>query len=105
MVVTWTAMCAAGLLVAVLVKRNRDTRDRLEMELHSITPEALHTLLVSNQDVLVFDVRQPLDLLGDSVIIPGAKWLAPLEAQENPSLIPQERNLVVYCTCPSDKTS
>jgi rhodanese-related sulfurtransferase len=75
------------------------------MELHSITPEALLTLLVSNQDVLVFDVRQPLDLLGDSVIIPGAKWLAPLEAQENPSLIPRERDLVVYCTCPSDKTS
>jgi rhodanese-related sulfurtransferase len=105
MVVTWTTICAAVLLVAVLVKRNRDTRDRLEMELHSITPEALHTLLVSNQDVLVFDVRQPLDLLGDSVIIPGAKWLAPLEAQENPSLIPRERDLVVYCTCPSDKTS
>jgi len=25
----------------------------------------------------VIDVRQPLDLLGDSVIIPGARWLAP----------------------------
>jgi rhodanese-related sulfurtransferase len=105
MVVTWTTICAAVLLVAVLVKRNRDTRDRLEMELHSITPEALLTLLVSNQDVLVFDVRQPLDLLGDSVIIPGAKWIAPLEARENPSLIPREKDLVVYCTCPSDKTS
>jgi hypothetical protein len=27
--------------------------------------------------VLVIDVRQPLDLLGDSAIIPGARWLAP----------------------------
>jgi len=39
------------------------------------------------------------------VIIPGAKRLAPLETQENPSLIPREKNLVVYCTCPSGKTS
>jgi hypothetical protein len=89
-------------LVAVLVKRSKDTRDRLEMELHSITPKALHTLLLSNQDVLVFDVRQPLDLLGDSVIIPGAKWIAPLEVRENPSLIPGEKRLVVYCTSRED---
>jgi hypothetical protein len=33
------------------------------MEQHSITPEALHVMLASNQEVLLFDVRQPLDLL------------------------------------------
>jgi rhodanese-related sulfurtransferase len=101
-VVILTAALAAALLVAVLVKR---TRDRREMESHSITPEALHTLLASNRNVLLFDVRQPLDLLGDSVIIPGARWLAPREILENPSLLPSERDLVVYCTCPSAKTS
>jgi len=40
-------------------------RDQNMMEQHSISPEALHTLLASNQEVLVFDVRQPLDLLAD----------------------------------------
>jgi rhodanese-related sulfurtransferase len=97
-----TAVLAVALLVAVLVKRTRDQR---EMETHSITPEDLQALLVSNQNVLLFDVRQPLDLLGDSVIIPGARWLAPQEVLENPSLIPTESDLVLYCTCPSDKTS
>jgi rhodanese-related sulfurtransferase len=72
---------------------------------HSITPEALQTLLASNQDVLLFDVRLPLDLLADSEIIPGAKRLAPEEVMENPALIPKERDSVVYCTCPSDETS
>ena len=43
------------------------------MDLYSITPEALLASLASNQNLLLFDVRQPLDLLGDSVIIPGAK--------------------------------
>src|ERR1700679_2483030 len=97
-----TAVLAVALLVAVLVKRTRDQR---EMETHSITPEDLQALLVSNQNVLLFDVRQHLDLLGDSVIIPGARWLAPQEVLENPSLIPTESDLVLYCTCPSDKTS
>jgi rhodanese-related sulfurtransferase len=75
------------------------------MERYSITAEALHALLASNQQVLVIDVRQPLDLLGDSVIIAGAQWLAPDEVRANPSLLPKERDLIVYCTCPSDKTS
>jgi rhodanese-related sulfurtransferase len=95
-------ICASVLLAVVLAKRMQDRR---EMERHTITPEALQSLMASNQDVLVFDVRQPLDLLGDSVIIPGAKWLAPDEVGANPSLLPKERDLIVYCTCPSDKTS
>jgi rhodanese-related sulfurtransferase len=95
-------ICAAVLLAAVLAKR---LRGRREMERHSITPEALQVLLASNQDVLVIDVRQPLDLLADSVIIPGAQWLAPEEVRANPSMLPRERDLIVYCTCPSDKTS
>ena len=95
-------ICAAVLVAVVLA---RYIRDRHEMERYTITPEALHALLDSNQDVLVVDVRQPLDLLGDSVIIPGAQWLAPEEVRANPSLLPKERDLIVYCTCPSDKTS
>jgi rhodanese-related sulfurtransferase len=95
-------LCAAVLLAVVLVRRMRDRR---EMERYSITAEALHALLASNQEVLVIDVRQPLDLLGDSVIIAGAQWLAPDEVRANPSLLPKERDLIVYCTCPSDKTS
>jgi rhodanese-related sulfurtransferase len=95
-------MGAVGLLIVLWTKRRRD---RHEMEQHSITPEALHTLLASNQEVLLFDVRLPLDLLVNSEIIPGAKRLTPREVLENPVLIPRDRDVVVYCTCPSDKTT
>jgi rhodanese-related sulfurtransferase len=90
------------LLIVISIKH---TRDRLEMEQHSITPEALHTLLAANQELLLFDVRQPLDLLASYEIIPGAKRIPPREVLENPSLIPREKDSIVYCTCPSDKTS
>src|SRR5229473_1396944 len=59
----------SALLIAIRIEH---TRDRREMELHNITPEALHSLLFSNQEVRLFDVRQPLDLLADSEIIVGA---------------------------------
>lgn len=104
MFLTLTAICVVVLclLIVIWIKH---TRDRHEMELHSITPEALHTLLASNQEVLLFDVRQPLDFLADSEIFVGATRIPPKELLENPSLIPKEKDSVVYCTCPGDKTS
>ena len=102
MYLTLIAVCVGGLcLVAILIKRKRD---RELMEMHSITPEALRSLLESNQ-VLVLDVRQPLDLLADSETIPAATRIPPKEVLENPSLIPKDKDAVVYCTCPSDETS
>jgi rhodanese-related sulfurtransferase len=102
MFLSMTALLALVLLTVVLGRRWWDSR---EMEQRSITPEALRELMLSKQTVLVVDVRQPLDLLGESVIIPGAKWYSPEEVHAKPSLLPKQRDLVVYCTCPSDKTS
>jgi len=102
MAITLTAICAVGILIALWIKR---ARDRQEMEQHCITPEALHTLLSSRQEVLVFDVRLPLDLLADSETIPGAKWIDPKELLRNPALIPKDKDSVVYCTCPGEKTA
>jgi rhodanese-related sulfurtransferase len=91
-----------GLFAAFWIKA---VRERREMELHSITPEALHALLASKQEVLLFDVRQPLDLLAESEIIPGARRVPPKEIERNAALMPRDKDLIVYCTCPSDKTS
>jgi rhodanese-related sulfurtransferase len=99
-----TAVCVSVTfgLIALQVKR---TKDRRQLEEHSVTPETLHTLMVSKQPVLLFDVRQPLDLLAYSEISPGATRIPPKEVIENPLLIPREKDSIVYCTCPSDKTS
>lgn len=104
LILTAIGVVALGLLTVVWIKRRRDRQER-EMEVHSITPEALHTLLASKQEVLLFDVRQPLDLLANSEIIVGATRIPPKDVLDNPSLIPKEKDSVIYCTCPSDKTS
>jgi rhodanese-related sulfurtransferase len=102
MIVTLIAIIAVVLAIAYWIKR---AKDRRELERHSIAPEALRALLAADREVLVFDVRLPLDLLADSDIIPGARRVAPKDIEANPSLIPKEREVIVYCTCPSDKSS
>ena len=98
------AICVVVLCLPIVIWVKR-TRNEEMLQRHSITPEALHTLLVTNQKILLLDVRQPLDLLADSEIIPGAKRVPPREVFENPSIIPKEKDSVAYCTCPGDKTS
>ena len=100
------AICVAGLCVLIVgVVRLRRLKERSEMEAYSIEPEELHDLMEAKKDVLVFDVRLPLDLLAYSEIIPGAKRVPPKDVIEQASVIPKEKDSVIYCTCESEKTS
>lgn len=98
------AVVAVASLTIILWKR-KSRREQAVMEQHAITPEQLHSMLASRQDIAVFDVRQPLDLLAHSEIIPGARRVPPADVLASPTLIPQDKEAVVYCTCPGDKTS
>lgn len=104
MAVALIAVGVAVLCLAIVMWIER-TRNLHILEQHSITPEALHTLLASNQEILLLDVRLPLDLLANSEIIPGARRIPPRDILENPFLIPRDKESVAYCTCPGDKTS
>ena len=89
-------------LFALWIKRRRENRD---LESHSITTDALQTLMNAHREVLVFDVRRPLDLLTDLEIIPGSTRVPPEDFLRDPSLIPKDKDAVVYCTCPGDETA
>jgi rhodanese-related sulfurtransferase len=104
MYIALIVVCAAIVCLAILF-RTRRRKDRDALELHSITAEELHSEFASNHKILLFDVRQPLDLLAYPEIIPGAQRIPPKEILENPSLIPKEKEAVVYCTCPGEETS
>lgn len=95
----------AILFVVFVGARTISKRSKHHLDLHSITADELHNLLADRQELLVVDVRQPLDLLANSEIIPGAIRIAPREVLENPALLPNDKDAVVYCTCPDDKTS
>jgi rhodanese-related sulfurtransferase len=92
----------ACVVLFVSVKRRRS---RSELERHSISAEQLQSMLTSSQKVFLFDVRQPLDLLAYPELIPGAQRIPPQEVLTTPSLLPRDEDIIVYCTCPGDKTS
>jgi rhodanese-related sulfurtransferase len=96
------AVLATALALFVFLKRRRD---REEIDRYSISPEELHTLLGSGQPVHLYDVRQPLDLLAYTYIIPGSHRIDPNDIEANPTLIPSDQDAIVYCTCPSERTS
>ena len=98
MAVVVIAILAAGFWM-------RRQRIRRELDAHAITADELQALRDSGQEVLLYDVRQPLDLLAHAEIIPGATRIAPKDLLAHPDVIPREKEVVVYCTCPSEKTS
>jgi rhodanese-related sulfurtransferase len=104
MLLTLAVVGVVALGISLLV-RVRRRRDQHEMDQHSISAGQLHALLASHQEVLLFDVRQPLDLLAYPEMIPKAQRVAPDEVLARPTLIPKERDAIDYCTCPSDRTS
>jgi rhodanese-related sulfurtransferase len=100
------AICAVGLVVLIFgIVRMVQLRNRRELERYSIDVDELHALLESKKDIVVLDVRQPLDLLAHSEIIPGAVRVPPKEVMEQAVLIPKDKDSVLYCTCVSEKTS
>jgi rhodanese-related sulfurtransferase len=100
------AICAVGLIALIFgIIKMMQLRNKRELEQYSIDADQLHALLESKKDIVVLDVRQPLDLLAHSEIIPGAKRIPPKEVMEQAELIPRDKDSVLYCTCVSEKTS
>jgi rhodanese-related sulfurtransferase len=85
----------------IVVKR---VRARGRVEANAIEPEALYQLLNAKQ-VLLYDVRQPLDFLAHPEIIPGAVRIAPKDIAEKTQSFSRDQNSVLYCTGADDDTS
>jgi membrane protein DedA with SNARE-associated domain/rhodanese-related sulfurtransferase len=53
----------------------------------------------------IVDLRHPLDYLPDPRVLPGALRIGPTELTARSSIIPRDRDVILYCTCPSEETS
>lgn len=70
-----------------------------------IEPQDLKTKLDAGEDVYIIDLRHPLDYLPDPRRLPGAVLFKPDTLVAEGDRIPRDRDIVLYCTCPSDATS
>ncbi len=76
-----------------------------KMRIARITPEELKTKLDGGEEMIVVDVRDRIDFDAEPAIIPGALHLTTEELEARHTEIPREREIVLYCTCPSEETS
>jgi len=96
-----------GLLIYRVVKRRQFKTNlrglRLEpQELMAMIEQALHDGV---ERPFIVDLRHPLDVLTDPLVLPGALRIGPEELKKRREMLPLDRDVVVYCTCPSEETS
>ena len=70
-----------------------------------LEPETLKQMLDSGEPVYIVDLRHPLELVPDPYTLPGAHHLSPDSLAARYSEIPLDRDVILYCTCPSEATA
>ena len=95
-------------LMSYRVWKNR--RFLLEIRALRLDPEELKEMLATaesqgNIPPFIIDLRHPLDYLPDPRVLPGAVRISPNDVAGQSELIPRDRDVILYCTCPSEETS
>ncbi len=95
------------LVIFRLVKRSRFLA---QLEGLRLEPEQLWAMITDAESAghdrpFIIDLRHPLDVLTDPLVLPGALRIGPDELKQRRQIIPTDRDIVLYCTCPSEETS
>jgi len=70
-----------------------------------LDPIELKRRLDAGEPMFIVDLRHPLELLPDPFVLPGAMHFSPEELAAHQAEIPHDREVVLYCTCPSEATA
>ncbi|MGD0938413.1 MAG: VTT domain-containing protein [Terracidiphilus sp.] len=70
-----------------------------------LEPEELKRQLDAGEKVYIVDLRHPLELLPDPFTLPGAFHFSPESLAARHLEIPRDRDIVLYCSCPSEATA
>jgi membrane protein DedA with SNARE-associated domain/rhodanese-related sulfurtransferase len=91
-----------GFFVARILRRRATLR---KLAASRIEPEELKRKLDAGEQVYIVDLRHPLEMLTDPYTLPGALQFAPQAIAERHQEIPRDRDIVLFCTCPSEATA
>jgi membrane protein DedA with SNARE-associated domain/rhodanese-related sulfurtransferase len=93
-------------IVSILLERAHRRRVALRELTHlTVEPQELKRKLDAGEIVVIVDLRHPLELLPDPFTLPGALHFSPDQLGAHQNEIPRDREVVLYCTCPSEATS
>jgi len=91
-----------GFFVGRVLRRRRVLRQLVASRLE---PDELKRQLDAGEQVYIVDLRHPLELVPDPFLLPGALHISPDTLVARNAEIPRDRDVVLYCTCPSEATA
>jgi membrane protein DedA with SNARE-associated domain/rhodanese-related sulfurtransferase len=91
-----------GFFIARVLRRRMVLKELAEARLE---PEELKRQLDAGDAVYIVDLRHPLELLPDPFTLPGAFHFSPDSIAARHLEIPRDRDIVLFCTCPSEATA
>jgi len=91
-----------GFFVGRVYRRRMVLRELVASRLE---PEELKRQLDAGEQVYIVDLRHPLELLPDPFTLPGAVHFSPDSLAARHLEIPRDREVVLFCTCPSEATA
>lgn len=100
--VVLVVLIVLGLFLARIVRKQLFLR---KIRTLRIEPQELKAKIDRGENPFIIDLRHPLDILPDARALPGAVRLQPGELLARNAEIPRDRDVVLYCTCPSEATS
>lgn len=101
------ALILVVVIVAAYLGFKYSARRRLlrRLRVARITPEELRQKQMAGENLVIVDLRSPLDFEHDPHIIPGAQRIRVDEMEDRHQDIPRDRDVVLYCSCPNETTS
>jgi membrane protein DedA with SNARE-associated domain/rhodanese-related sulfurtransferase len=99
------ALLILGILAIIGTKIYRRQSYLKKFRTARLEPQALKQMLDAGELVYIVDLRHPLELVPDPFTLPGAHHLSPDALALRSSEIPLDRDIVLYCTCPSEATA
>jgi len=95
----WLGVILVALLTGYVVwkiwQRQRFLR---KLRIARIDPEDLMRKIKAGDDLLIVDLRSPMDVQSTGIKLPGALLLAPAELETRHQEIPRDRDIILYCT-------
>ena len=98
-------LAVAALALYIMYKYVNRIRLLRELRVARITVDELKQLMDAGNEVMIVDLRGPVDRAADPYTIPGALQMAVEELEHRHHEIPRDRDVILFCACPNEVTS
>jgi membrane protein DedA with SNARE-associated domain/rhodanese-related sulfurtransferase len=99
------ALLLAALGIYIVWKWQNRKRFIQKLRIARITPEELKQRMDASEDVIVVDLRHSVEFDAEPQTISGAVHMDPAELEEAIDVIPRDREIVLFCSCPNEATA